>query len=60
MPRKLPNAELKMAAASFPPAAFVRITADDTGGGMHDSTRRLRRGRQVAVVSRGTRCTGVG
>ena len=38
MPRKLPNAELKMAAASLPPAADVRMTAEDTGGGRHDST----------------------
>jgi hypothetical protein len=32
---------LKMAAASFPPAAVVRMTADDTGGGMHDKTKSL-------------------
>lgn len=34
IPRKLPKAELKIAAASFPPTALVRITADDTGGGI--------------------------
>mmetsp|Transcript_2854 Transcript_2854/g.8446 ORF Transcript_2854/g.8446 Transcript_2854/m.8446 type:complete len:221 (-) Transcript_2854:40-702(-) len=36
MPRSDPNAELKIAAASLPPAAFVRITALETGGGMQD------------------------
>ena len=40
IPRKLPNAELKIAAASFPPTAFVRITAEDTGGGIQPTTRR--------------------
>lgn len=34
MPKKLPNAELNIAAASFPPTALVKITAEDTGGGM--------------------------
>ena len=38
IPRKLPNAELKIAAASFPPTAFVSITADETGGGIHPTT----------------------
>lgn len=33
-PIREPITELKMAAASFPPAALVRMTADDTGGGM--------------------------
>lgn len=33
-PRMLPKAELKIAAASFPPTALVKITADETGGGM--------------------------
>ena len=38
MPMNEPKAELKMAAASLPPADLVRITADETGGGMHDTT----------------------
>ena len=38
IPMKLPNAELKIAAASFPPTAFVSITAEETGGGMHERT----------------------
>ena len=38
MPMNEPKAELKIAAASFPPADLVRITADDTGGGIHDTT----------------------
>jgi len=33
-PIREPITELKTAAASFPPAALVRMTADDTGGGM--------------------------
>ena len=33
-----PNAELKIAAASLPPTAFVRITAEETGGGIHETT----------------------
>ena len=42
MPKKLPKAELKIAAASFPPIAFVKITAEDTGGGIHDKTTKVR------------------
>ena len=38
MPINEPKAELKMAAASLPPADFVKITADETGGGMHETT----------------------
>uniref|UniRef100_A0A2D4LHR3 Uncharacterized protein n=1 Tax=Micrurus spixii TaxID=129469 RepID=A0A2D4LHR3_9SAUR len=34
MPKKLPKAELNIAAASFPPTALVKITAEDTGGGI--------------------------
>jgi hypothetical protein len=34
IPTRHPNTELKIAAASFPPTALVRMTADDTGGGM--------------------------
>jgi hypothetical protein len=34
IPKKLPNAELKIAAASFPPTALVKITAEETGGGI--------------------------
>lgn len=33
-----PKAELKIAAASFPPTAFVKMTADETGGGMQETT----------------------
>jgi hypothetical protein len=33
-----PKAELKIAAASFPPTAFVKITADETGGGIQETT----------------------
>jgi hypothetical protein len=42
MPRKLPKALLKIAPASLPPTALVRMTAEETGGGMQLSTRRLR------------------
>lgn len=35
IPRKLPKIELKIAAVSFPCAALVRITALETGGGIH-------------------------
>lgn len=38
IPKKLPTAELNIAAASFPDTAFVNMTADDTGGGMHPNT----------------------
>ena len=38
IPRKLPNAELNIAAASLPPTVLVKITADDTGGGKHART----------------------
>ena len=38
IPRKLPKAELNIAAASFPPAARVRMAADDTGGGRQHTT----------------------
>lgn len=38
MPKNDPKAELKMAAASLPPTARVRITAEDTGGGMQAIT----------------------
>ena len=37
-PRKLPNAEFKMEAASLPPIAFVRMTAELTGGGKQLTT----------------------
>lgn len=36
--RKLPKAELKIAAASLPPTALVRMTAEDTGGGIQPTT----------------------
>lgn len=35
MPRKLPKTEFKIAAVSFPCAALVKMTALDTGGGIH-------------------------
>ena len=38
MPRKLPNAELKIAAASLPPTVLVKMTADETGGGKQANT----------------------
>ena len=55
IPKKLPIAELKIAAAcnkyvtiadeatptSFPPTDFVRMTADETGGGIHPTTCKL-------------------
>lgn len=34
IPIKLPKIELNTAAGSFPPIAFVIMTAEDTGGGM--------------------------
>ena len=33
-----PKAELKIAAASLPPTAFVKITAEETGGGIQETT----------------------
>lgn len=36
--KKLPRAELKMAPASFPPTALVRMTAEETGGGIQPTT----------------------
>ena len=38
MPKKDPKADLKIAAASLPPTALVRMTADETGGGMQETT----------------------
>lgn len=35
IPKKLPTTELKIAAASLPCAAFVKMTLLETGGGMH-------------------------
>eukprot|EP00123_Amoebidium_parasiticum_P001039 comp12014_c0_seq1/m.6715 comp12014_c0_seq1/g.6715 ORF comp12014_c0_seq1/g.6715 comp12014_c0_seq1/m.6715 type:complete len:286 (+) comp12014_c0_seq1:1108-1965(+) len=54
IPKKLPNAELKIAAGSFPPAALVRMTAEDTGGGIHPRAKKpLRiRGSTRSVVWR--------
>ena len=34
IPRKLPNAELKIAPGSFPDAVLVNMTAEETGGGI--------------------------
>lgn len=42
MPRKLPRAELKIAPASLPPTAFVKITAVETGGGITLTVIKLR------------------
>lgn len=42
-PRKLPKIELMIAAVSLPLAALVRITALDTGGGMHATVNNLKR-----------------
>ena len=39
--KKLPKAELKMAAASLPPTALVSMTAEETGGGIHPTTCKL-------------------
>jgi hypothetical protein len=39
-PKKLPKTELNMAAVSLPCAARVRITALETGGGMHATVMR--------------------
>ena len=41
MPRKLPKALLKMAAASLPPDALVKMTAEETGGGIQPKTSSL-------------------
>ncbi len=41
MPRRLPKAELKIAPASLPPTALVRMTAEETGGGMQPMTMSL-------------------
>lgn len=41
IPIRHPNTELKIAAASFPPTALVRMTADDTGGGMQPTVTNL-------------------
>jgi len=40
-PIRHPITELKTAAASFPPAALVRMTADETGGGMQPTVMNL-------------------
>ena len=42
-PKKLPRTELNTAAASFPPTAFVSITAEDTGGGIQLKVMNLKR-----------------
>ena len=41
MPKMLPKAELKTAAASLPPVAWVRMTAEETGGGRQLSVTNL-------------------
>ena len=48
--KKLPKAELKMAAASFPPTALVSMTADETGGGMQPTTCNLKEGMGTHVT----------
>lgn len=47
IPRRLPRAELKIAAASFPPIDLVRITAEETDGGMHPTITNLKRKRKA-------------
>jgi hypothetical protein len=42
IPKKLPKAELNTAAASLPPTALVKITADDTGGGIQLKVKNLK------------------
>lgn len=42
IPKKLPTTEINMAEASLPPTAFVKITAEDTGGGMQLTVANLR------------------
>lgn len=42
-PNKDPMTELKRAAASFPPAARVKITAEETGGGIQPTVMSLKR-----------------
>lgn len=34
IPKKLPTTELNIAAASLPPTALVKMTAEETGGGI--------------------------
>lgn len=46
-----PKAELKIAAASFPPTAFVKITADETGGGIQETTVRPERSQGSSEVT---------
>lgn len=41
IPKKLPKIEFKIAAVSFPCAALVRITALETGGGIHATVIKL-------------------
>ena len=41
IPKMLPKAELKTAAASLPPVAWVRMTAEETGGGRQLSVTNL-------------------
>lgn len=53
VPRKLPSAELKMAAASLPPAALVNMTAEETGGGMQPTINSLREERRGKKIKRG-------
>lgn len=42
IPIKLPKIELNTAAASFPPIAFVIMTAEETGGGMQLTVSKLK------------------
>jgi hypothetical protein len=46
-PIRQPITELKMAAASFPPTALVKMTADDTGGGMQPTVINLMKVNQM-------------
>ena len=50
--KKLPKAELKMAAASLPPTALVSMTAEETGGGIQPTTCNLDAGEQQNFMSK--------
>jgi hypothetical protein len=50
IPIRHPNTELKTAAASFPPTAFVRMTADDTGGGMQPTVINLMAVNKMSLI----------
>lgn len=51
IPKKLPTTEMKMAEASLPPTAFVKITAEDTGGGMQLTVANLRKDIKLCLIA---------